>query len=54
MIIKHHFLPLNGQKWLRTSQETKPLTNSLKPSTNFPTFRMWLRLFNIVYLQKFC
>jgi len=24
MFIKHHFLPLNGQKWLRTSQETRP------------------------------
>ena len=35
MFINHHFLPLNGQKWLRTSQETRPLTNSLKTIYKF-------------------
>jgi len=35
MFINHHFLPLNGQKWLRTSQDTRPLTNSLKTIYTF-------------------
>ena len=32
MFINHHWLPLNGQKWLRTSRETRPLTNASKTS----------------------
>jgi len=30
MFINHHWLPLHGQKWLRTSRETRPLTNASK------------------------
>jgi len=30
MFINHHWLPLHGQKWLRTNPETRPLTNASK------------------------